>query len=189
MEKDPNSKNKFAESELGWGRYCWFKISSFPENFMTTRKMKQISVLAKNLYALEVQDACKALKSKAKVRDLVVESDSKLPLNMQSKKKFQTIVEEPQLEMLRGDWVEASTHRDTSSRGNFEPSQQRDHMQPYLQVWGGAMWSDSPKKAEIGQGPLRGFISWIVPCYKNPKYIVVRGISGIDAFKDQSDRG
>jgi len=34
------------------------------------------------MYALEVQDACKALRSKAKVRDLVVERESKLPLNM-----------------------------------------------------------------------------------------------------------
>jgi len=44
--------------------------------------MKQIGVLAKNLYALEVQDACKALRSKTNVRYLVVERDSKLPLNM-----------------------------------------------------------------------------------------------------------
>ena len=36
-------------------------------------------MLAKNLYALEVQDACKALRSKAKVRYLVVERESKLP--------------------------------------------------------------------------------------------------------------
>ena len=57
--------------------------------------MKQIGVLSKNLYALKVQDACKALRSKAKVRDLVVERESMLPLNMQSQKKSQTIVEEP----------------------------------------------------------------------------------------------
>ena len=37
----------------------------------------------KNLYALEVPDACKALRSKAEVRDLVVETKYKLPLNMQ----------------------------------------------------------------------------------------------------------
>jgi len=89
-------------------------------------------VLAKNLYALEAQDACKALRSKAKVRYLVVERESKLPLNMQRQKKSQTIVEEPQLvkqlqevveqpqlEKLRGDRVEASTHAETSSRGKF----------------------------------------------------------------------
>ena len=81
--------------------------------------MKQISVLAKNLYALEVQDACKALRIKAKVRYLVVERESKLPLNLQSQKKSQKIVDEPQLEMLRGDRVEASTHADTSSRGKI----------------------------------------------------------------------
>ena len=63
-----------------------------------------------------------------------------------------------------------------------------DHMQTHLQVWGGAMWSDSPKKAEIGQGPLRGLISWIIPCYESQKYIVAGGISGIDAVRDQSDR-
>ena len=65
--------------------------------------MKQINSRVKNLYALEVQDACKALRSKSKVRDSVVERASKLPLNMQPQKKSQTIVEEPQLEMLRGD--------------------------------------------------------------------------------------
>ena len=62
--------------------------------------------------------------------------------------------------------------------GNFEPSWQRDHMQPHLKVWEKAMWSASPKSAEIGQGPLRGFISWIVPCYGSPKYIVPGGING-----------
>ena len=77
-------------------------------------------MLAKNLYALELQDACKALRSKAKVRYLVVERESKLPLNMQCQKKPQTVVEEPQLEMLREDQVEASTHAETSSRGEFQ---------------------------------------------------------------------
>ena len=51
-------------------------------------------MLAKSLYALEVQDACKALRRKSKVRYLVVERESKLPLNMQREKKSQTIVEE-----------------------------------------------------------------------------------------------
>ena len=62
----------------------------------------------------------------------MVERESKLPLNMQFQKKSQTIMEEPQLvkqiqevveqpqlEKLRGDRVEASTHVDTSSRGEF----------------------------------------------------------------------
>ena len=44
------------------------------------------------------------MKSKANVRDLVVERESKLPLNMQSQKKTQTIVEETQLEK----WAEGS---------------------------------------------------------------------------------
>jgi len=66
--------------------------------------VKQIGSRVKNLYALEVQDACKALRSKTNVRDLVVERESKLPLNMQSQKKSQTIVEESQLEK----WVEGS---------------------------------------------------------------------------------
>jgi len=46
-------------------------------------QVKQIGSRVKNLYALEVQYACKALRSKAKVRDLVVEREIKLPLNMQ----------------------------------------------------------------------------------------------------------
>ena len=48
-----------------------------------TRQVKQIGSWVKNMYALEVQDACTTLRSKANVRDLVVESESKLPLNMQ----------------------------------------------------------------------------------------------------------
>lgn len=64
--------------------------------------MKQIGSQVKNLYALEVQDACKALRSKANIRDLVVERESKLPLNMQSPKKSQRIVVEPQLESTKG---------------------------------------------------------------------------------------
>ena len=84
------------------------------------------------MYALEVQDACKALRSKATDGDLVVERESTLPLNMQRQKKSQTIVnepqlvkqiqevvEQPQLEKTRGDRVEASTHAETSSRGKF----------------------------------------------------------------------
>ena len=47
------------------------------------RQMKQVGVRAKNLYALEVQDACKSSRIKANVKDLVVERESKLPLNMQ----------------------------------------------------------------------------------------------------------
>lgn len=35
--------------------------------------------------------------------------------------------------------------------GDFEPGGQRDHMQPYLQVGGGAIKSDRPK--EEGQDP------------------------------------
>ncbi|MCY6524849.1 hypothetical protein, partial [Actinobacillus pleuropneumoniae] len=80
-----------------------------------------------NLNALEVQDPCKALSSKATDGDLVVERERVLPLNMQSQKKFQTIVEEPRLFQqlqevveepqqgkLRGDQVETSTHPETS---------------------------------------------------------------------------
>jgi len=60
------------------------------------------------------------LTSKAKVRDLVVERESKLPLNMQpQKKQSQEVVDQPQLEKLRGYRVEASTHAETSSRGKF----------------------------------------------------------------------
>lgn len=108
------------------------KSAIFLEIFVTAGKMKQIGVLAKNLYALEVQDECKALRRKAKVIYLVVERESKLPLNMQRQKKSQTIVEkpqlvkqlqevveQPQLEKLRGDKVEASIHPETSSRGKF----------------------------------------------------------------------
>ena len=94
--------------------------------------MKQIGSRVKNLYALEVQDACKALRSEATDGDLVVERERILPLNMQSQKKSQTIMEEPRLVQqlqkvveepqqgkLRGDRVETSTHPETSSRGKL----------------------------------------------------------------------
>ena len=61
------------------------------------RQVKQIGSRVKNLYALEVQDACKALSIKATDGDLVVEREGILPLNMQIQKKSQTIVEEPRL--------------------------------------------------------------------------------------------
>ena len=62
---------------------------------ITTRQVKQIDSRVKNLYALEVQVPCTTLRSKANVRDLVVDRDSELPLNMQPQKKSQIIVEEP----------------------------------------------------------------------------------------------
>jgi len=49
-----------------------------------TRQVKQIGSRVKNLYALEVQDACKALRSEATDGDLVVERECILPLNMES---------------------------------------------------------------------------------------------------------
>lgn len=45
-------------------------------------QMKQIGLRVKNMYALEIQDACKALMSKVKFKDLVVETENELPLNM-----------------------------------------------------------------------------------------------------------
>lgn len=60
-----------------------------------TRQVKQIGSWVKNLYALEVQDACKALSSEATDGDLVVERECILTLNMQSQKKSLTILEEP----------------------------------------------------------------------------------------------
>jgi len=62
-----------------------------------TRQVMQIGSWVKNLYALEVQYACQALRSKATDGDLVLERESTLPLNMQCQKKSQMIVEEPQL--------------------------------------------------------------------------------------------
>lgn len=60
-----------------------------------SRQVKQIGSRVMNLHALEVQDACKALSSKATDGDLVVEREGILALNMQGQKKSQTIVEEP----------------------------------------------------------------------------------------------
>jgi len=49
---------------------------------ITMRQVKQIGSQVKNLYTLKVQDACKALTSKATDGDLVVERESTLPLSM-----------------------------------------------------------------------------------------------------------
>jgi len=54
--------------------------------------VKQIGSRVKNLYTLEVQDACKALRSKPTEGDLLVERESKLPLNMHHQNKSQTII-------------------------------------------------------------------------------------------------
>lgn len=32
-------------------------------------------------------------------------------------------------------------------------------------------------------------MSWIIPYYENPKYIVALGMSGIDVVRHQSDKG
>ena len=47
---------------------------------------------------IEVQDECKALRSKAEVSDLVVERE---PLNMQHEKRYQKVVEQPQPEIQK----------------------------------------------------------------------------------------
>ena len=49
-------------------------------------QVKEIKAWVKNLYDLEVQNAWKALRSKENVKDLAVERESKLPLNMQPQK-------------------------------------------------------------------------------------------------------
>ena len=84
MEKDPISKKKnWLNRSSDEGDIADLKSALFLENFVTAGKWKYIGVLTKNLYALEVQDACKSLKSKAKVKDFMVERESILPLNMQ----------------------------------------------------------------------------------------------------------
>jgi len=50
---------------------------------ITMGQVKQIDAQAKNLYSIEAQDACKDLRRKENFSDLVVERESKLPLNMQ----------------------------------------------------------------------------------------------------------
>ena len=51
--------------------------------YIPTRQVKQIASRVKNMYALELQDAYKALSSKATDGDLVIKRESTLPLNMQ----------------------------------------------------------------------------------------------------------
>ena len=61
---------------------------------ITTGRVKHIGVRVKNLYALEVEGACKYLRSKSEVSDLVVERDHKLPLNLQPLKQSHRVVEQ-----------------------------------------------------------------------------------------------
>ena len=49
--------------------------------------VKQIDVRVKKMYALEVKYACKYLRIKEEVTDLVVEREPKLPINMQPHKQ------------------------------------------------------------------------------------------------------
>ena len=55
-------------------------------------QVKKINVRVKNLYALEVEDACKALRSKAMVNELVVEREQLSP-NMHPQKQSQKVTE------------------------------------------------------------------------------------------------
>ena len=64
------------------GYEVMFRKGNFFLEHIATGQVKQISSRVKNLYALEVEDACKALRRKAVVSDLVVERE-KLSLNMQ----------------------------------------------------------------------------------------------------------
>ena len=105
-----------------------FKKGKFFIKHITMGKVKQIGSIVKKLYALEVEDACKALRSKVAVSDLVVERE-KLSLNMQPQKQSQKVVEK-----LRGDRVEESTQVETSRRGKFQARGRREYMQLYLQV-------------------------------------------------------
>ena len=66
-----------------------FSKGKFFLRHITMGQVKQVGARVKNLYALEVQDACNALRRTEKVRDLVVKRESKLPLNMQPQKKAQ----------------------------------------------------------------------------------------------------
>ena len=54
---------------------------------ITTGQVKQIGSWVQNLYSLEVKYACKAWRRNAKVRDLAVERERKLHLNMHPQKK------------------------------------------------------------------------------------------------------
>ena len=70
-------------------------------------------------------------------------------------KQLQEVMEQPQLGKLRGDIVEASTHAETSNRGQFLARwAEGSHASISLgRRW--AMWSDSPNKAGMGVGSLR----------------------------------
>lgn len=57
--------------------------------------MKDIGSRVKNIYALEVEDACTTLRRKEKNRDMVVEREHVRPLNIQTQKESQQVVEQP----------------------------------------------------------------------------------------------
>jgi len=61
------------------------------------------------LYALDVKDACKALRKKENAKDLVVEREHNLTLKIYAQKQPQQIVERSQFQKKRGDIMETST--------------------------------------------------------------------------------
>ena len=71
-----------------------FRKGKFFLKQIATRQVKQVGSRVKDLYDLEVDDACKALRSKAVVNDLVVKREQ-LSLNMQPQKQSQKVVEQP----------------------------------------------------------------------------------------------
>ena len=114
LKKNPVSVAVLEDS----GYEVMFRKGKVILKHIATVQVKQIGSRVNNLYALEVEDAFKALRIKLVVSDLVVEREQ-LSLNMQPQKQSQKVVEQPQLEKQRGDRVEESTHVDTSRRGKF----------------------------------------------------------------------
>ena len=74
------------------GYEVMFRKGKFFLKHISTRQLKHIGARVKNLYALEVEDACKALRRKVVSNDLVVDRE-KLFLNMQPLKQSQKVVE------------------------------------------------------------------------------------------------
>ena len=68
------------------GYEVMFRKGNFFLKHIATGQVKQIGRRVKNLYALEVDDACKYLRIKAEVSDLVIKREHKLPLNLQPHK-------------------------------------------------------------------------------------------------------
>ena len=95
--------------------------------------MKQIGSRVKNLYALKVEDACKVLRSKVVVSDLVVGREQ-LSLSMSLRSSLRKLWRIHNWRCREETEWKSPLKKRPPGGENFKPEGKRDYMQLYLQV-------------------------------------------------------